>query len=97
MVSAWHTSFKDAKLYIQYIAHQLAQSQNLGVSGNKVGKWTLIDICYDSACNQPGCNKFFRLLGDIQEVNHRYVSVNLNIDSIWMYTYKEMLGNGINN
>ena len=91
MVSARHSTFKDAKLYIQDIAHRLARAQNLGISGNEVGKWTPIHICYDSACNQPGFLKTRHLLGTILEVCNRYVTVNMNIDDIHKYTYKELL------
>ena len=91
MVSARHSTFKDAKLYIQDIAHRLGRAQNLGLSGNEVGKWTPIHICYDSACNQPGFLETRHLLGTILEVCNRYVTVNMNISDINNYTYKELL------
>ena len=94
---ARHTIFKDAKLYIQDIAHRLARAQNLCITRNEVCNWTPINICYDSACNQPGFRETHHLLGTILEVCNKYVTVYLNIDDIQNYTYNELLEKAENN
>ena len=97
MVFANHTTSKDVKLYIQDIMHGLDQAQILGISGNKVGKWTLINICYNSVCNQPIFWQTWHLLGIICDICNRYMTVNLNVDDIHKYTQKEFLGKAENN
>ena len=97
MVSARHNSFKDAKLYIQDIAHRLARSQMLGITGNDVGKWSPIHIRYDDASNQLGYEKIKHLLGTVSNVSERYVKSMLNVSNVSHFTYKELMEIAENN
>ena len=91
MLSARHKNIKDALLYIQDIAHRLARSKALGITGNEVGTWQPIQLIFDIAANQVNYKSIQHLILPLSELVDRYVTKNLKINNIQDYSYSDLL------
>ena len=91
MLSARHKHIKDALLYIQDIAHRLARSKALGITGNEVGTWQPIQLIFDIAANQVNYKSVKHLILSLSELVDRFITKNLKISNIQDYTYSDLL------